>query len=63
MVRKLVSVGAILFALGVAWFAKPAVAAPLCDCGYCASRPNQWCIDSEHGGWGMYCREFSFNYC
>jgi hypothetical protein len=63
MVRKLVSVAAVLFALGVAVLSKPALAAPVCDCDFCSSFPNAWCIDDDHGGWGMRCNEYSYFYC
>ena len=62
MVRKLVS-AALVFALSVAFFSKPAYALPVCDCEYCASSPNSYCIDDDHGGWRRSCLEFKTFFC
>jgi len=61
--RKLASVGAVLFMLSVACFSKPAVALPLCDCDFCSSFPNFWCWDDEHGGFRFRCYEYTSLYC
>ena len=42
--RKLVSAGAVLFVLGVAFLSKPAVAmVHICSCDYCAASPGMNC--------------------
>jgi hypothetical protein len=62
--RKLMSLSAVLFMLGVALVSKPAVALPLCDCEYCSTYPNFWCWDYEHtGGFRFTCYEYTFSYC
>ena len=63
MVRKLISAGALVFALSVAVLSKPAFAAPPCDCEFCAASPNSQCIDDDHGGWRRTCLEFKTFFC
>lgn len=60
--RKLVSLGAVLFMLGVAFLSKPAVALPLCDCDFCSFSPNSWCLDPEWG-FRFRCYEYTGFYC
>jgi|GEM_PF-2788571 len=61
--RKLASVGALLFMLGVAFLSKPAAALPTCDCDFCGFRPNSKCFDDEHGGFVLFCYEYNSFYC
>lgn len=61
--RKLVSVGALLFMLSVAFLSKPAIAMPLCDCDLCSYSPNTKCMDDEHFGFVYFCHEYTYFYC
>jgi hypothetical protein len=60
--RKLVSLGAVLFMLGIAFLTKPANALPWCDCDFCAAHPNLVCDDTEHAS-NFYCYVYSSFYC
>ena len=62
MIRKLVSVVAISFALSVAFLAKPAAALPLCDCEFCSFSPNSWCWDDVYG-FRYHCYEYTAFNC
>jgi len=62
--RKLVSSGAVLlFLFGIAFFAQPARAVPLCECEYCSFSPNSWCASEELGGFRFHCYEYTEYYC
>lgn len=60
--RKLFSLCAVLFMLGIALLSKPAAAIPLCDCDFCSYSPNSWCEDAEWG-FRFRCYEYNWNYC
>ena len=61
--RKLVSIGALLFVLGVALVSMPAVALPPCDCGFCATHLSQPCVDSFHRGVIYVCSDYRALFC
>ncbi len=61
--RKLVSLGAVLFSLfGLAFLAGPAAALIPCDCEYCAGSPGGWCLD-EGTGVRLRCYQYTELFC
>lgn len=61
--RKLISVCALVLALGIATPSKPVEAIAVCDCDFCSWSPNSWCEDGEHGGLRYRCYEYTWFYC
>jgi hypothetical protein len=66
--RKLVSAGALLFVLGVAFLSKPAVAepaVPACDCRFCADYPTVYCYTPGPPGRGTeyLCSGYTTLFC
>ena len=61
--RKLVSIGALLFVLGVAFFSQPAVALAPCDCDFCATHLSLQCFDSFHRGVVYVCSNYRALFC
>ena len=61
--RKLLSVVAVLFVLGIAILSKPAAALPPCECDFCSFSANSFCWDDEHGGFRFRCYEYTSLYC
>ncbi len=58
--RKLVSIGALLFVLGVTFLSKPAVALSLCSCLFCSGHPTAPCMEN---GSGNVCVAYLCDHC